>query len=73
VKQAVAFLNHVGRPDSDLASLGDRDAGSAKNFWNFYAGCSNVTRTEISKKFFVNRGGRPSFFKKAALFSVVDF
>jgi hypothetical protein len=31
-KQAVAFLNQAGRPDSDLASLDHRGASSAKNF-----------------------------------------
>jgi len=48
-KKAVAFLNHIGRPDSDLASLGHRDASSAKNFCNFYTGFFNVPRTRGTK------------------------
>ena len=31
-KEVVAFLNHIGRADADLAARGHRDAGSAKDF-----------------------------------------
>jgi uracil-DNA glycosylase len=33
VKEVAAFLNHIARPDSDLASLDHRDASSAKKFY----------------------------------------
>jgi hypothetical protein len=38
-KQAAAFLNVPARPGSALAALGHRDAGFAKEFCTFYAGC----------------------------------
>jgi hypothetical protein len=60
-KQEVAFLNHLARPDSDLAMLGHRNACSAKDF------CpeTEVLETPMTpgQKFFA-----PLFFKKAASF-----
>jgi hypothetical protein len=61
-KQAVAFLNQIGRRDSDLATLYDRGATSAKDFCSLVAGRFQ-RRAKRSKSFLV------LFFKKELLSS----
>jgi hypothetical protein len=64
-RQALLFVNHLARPDSDFAALSHRDAKKQKNF--FYAGACRWDRRGQTSPHQINKNFSVLFFKKELL------
>jgi hypothetical protein len=64
-KEALLFVNHMTRPDSDFATLSHRDAKKQKNF--FYSGAGDFATARLSGTDGATKSFLVLFFKKEPL------